>query len=177
MIKKTISSFNDIVITKQKPLILCDIDETILRYKYTYENFYNQMKLISPISSEIELKQNAEDDYYYYRVSSNPLHTDSDGFNNMIKRIQELNGELMFVTARSIVSEKMTKNHFKSLNIDYNKYKIHYTYLVNKGEYIKKYINNMNEYGEIIFIDDQEQVLKNVNHFNPQITCYKFEFK
>jgi hypothetical protein len=177
MIKKTISSFNDIVLTKQKPLVLCDIDETILRYKYTYENFYQQMKLFSPTLSETEIKQNTEDDYYLYRILNNPSHTDSDGFTKMLERIEQLNGELMFVTARSLGSEKITKNHFKCIDIDYNKYKIHYSYVVNKGEYIKKYINNMDEYGEIIFIDDQEQILKNVRYFNPQITCYKFKYK
>jgi hypothetical protein len=135
------------------------------------------MKHFSSTLSETELRQNVEDDFYYYRVTSNPLHTDHDGFNNMIKKIEDLHGELMFVTARSIISDKTTRKHFKCINIDYNKYKIHYSYVVNKGEYIKKHINTMDEYGEIIFIDDQDQALKSVKYFNPQITCYKFEFK
>ena len=174
---KTITSFNEIVIAKNKPLILCDIDETLLRFNYNLQHFYIQAKLIYPKASNNELLNRAKNDFYLYRILNNPIHTDFNGFNNLCRRIEEMNGELIFITARSYGAEDTTKKHFKTLGIDYNKFKIHYlSNAIEKGNYIKKNIK-LEGSEEIIFIDDQKYNLDNVKKILPQIKCYKFVYK
>ena len=174
---KTINSFDEIIITKNKSLILCDIDDTILRFSYNINHFYNNAKLLYPEVSDNELVNRAERDFYIHRILNKPFHTDLNGFNNLCKRIKDMNGELIFVTARSYSSEEITKKHFKSLGVDYNKFKIHYvSSKISKGDYIKKNIN-LEGCKEIIFIDDLDYNLKNVKKILPQIKCYKFVYK
>lgn len=174
---KFINTFNDIALTKENPLVLCDIDETILTYKYDIIDFFNRHKLISPDAPFEEIKQYALDDYYIYRILNNPSHTDQKGFKTLLEQIEKLNGEIIFITARSIGSTEMTKKHFKILNIDYKKYKIHYlSNLIQKGEFIKKNIC-MKENQEVIFIDDMGDNIENVKLLNPNIKCYQFIYE
>jgi acid phosphatase class B len=175
---KIIHSFDDVVITRVKPLIICDIDDTVLAYDYNYQHFYTQAKIMSPEASPEEILQHAEDDYYLHRIINRPFHTDYEGFMRMSKKVEELNGEIIFVTARSAGSIEITTKHFNQIQLDYNSYKVHYTSypVISKGEYIKKYID-MREKGEVIFIDDQDFNLFNVKAMNPFIKCYKFRFQ
>jgi hypothetical protein len=172
-----INTFNDIVIKKEKPLVLCDIDDTILIYNKTLKQIYNEQQIISPNASFEELTHLANDEYYMYRILNNPFHTDEDGLKKLFEKIKQLNGELIFITSRSIGSKQMTQKHFKLLGIDYEKSKIHYlSNLITKGEYIKKHIN-LKERGEIIFVDNLKSNIENVISFNPDITCYRFVYK
>jgi len=173
-----IHSFKDVVITKENPLVICDIDDTILAYTHNYQYFYNQAKIISPEASPQELLQQAEDDYYFHRIMNKPFHTDYEGFLQMSKKVEELNGEIMFVTARHTCSIEITKKHFYQINLDYDSYNVYYTCypVTSKGEYIQKYIDISGK-GEIIFIDDQDFNLFNVKAMNPYIQCYKFRFQ
>lgn len=172
-----IHSFQDVVITKEKPFIICDIDDTVLAYNYNYEYFYNQAKIISPEASLQEIYQHAEDDYYLHRIINKPFHTDYEGFMRMSQKVKELNGEIIFVTARHTCSIENTIKHFNEIKLDYHSYQVHYTSypITSKGEYIQKYID-MRGKGEVIFIDDQDFNLISVKKKNPHITCYKFIF-
>ena len=174
---KIIHSFEDVVITKEKPLIICDIDDTVLAYNYNYEYFYTQAKIISPEASPQEILQYAEDDYYLHRMIEKPFHTDYPGFFSMSKKVKDLQGEIIFVTARNNCSIDITRKHFKEIKLDYESYQVHYTSypVTSKGEYIQKYID-MRGKGEVIFIDYQEFNLLSVKKKNPHITCYKFKF-
>jgi predicted phosphatase len=88
-----------------------------------------------------------------------------------------MNGELIFITARTHSAEGTTKKHFKSICVDYNKFKVHYlSNVIEKGNYIKKNIK-LEGSEEIIFIDDQKYNLDNVKKILPQIKCYKFVYK
>ena len=174
---KIIYSFDEIIIAKNNPLILCDIDDTILRFNYNLVHFYNEAKILYPKASDNELFNRANNDFYIYRILNRPFHTDLDGFNNLCERTQQVNGELMFITARSHFAEDTTKKQFKTIGIDYNKFKIHYlSNTISKGDYIKKNIN-LEGREEIIFIDDQDYNLDNVKNILPQIKCYKFVYE
>ncbi len=146
-----IHSFDHIRLRTQKPLILCDIDETILT---TDEN-------------ESENKTGS------FSYGDIPKHTDYYGFQRLIERVDKLNGEIQFLTARSAQYHYITRLHFDHIGVDYDSFKINYTDGGPKGEYIKKNID-LSGYGEVIFIDDRESFLMNVKTHHPQITCYKF---
>ena len=62
-----ISTFRSVRITKHKPLVLCDIDDTIIGYDKDVDYFYNQLKMY------IEKKKSSK---------SGPFHIFSTVLNN-----------------------------------------------------------------------------------------------
>jgi len=167
----TISSFDKINLTKPNPLILCDIDETFFTFKHTYKFFYKIIKKKNPLLSNTQISSIANRAYNKYAKKCKPYIYDKEGFVNMYKKVKDLSGEIMFVTARKKTSEKYTREQFKKNFVNYDKFKFHYT--SRKGEYIKNRINKHGK-GEIIFIDDQDRFIYDVKENNPFITCYKF---
>lgn len=181
MTSKEINTFYDVEITKHNTLILCDIDETVLRYEKTIDHFYKMVKEDVPNEEEEFYKNEANDFYRMYKSMgkkiSHPQHTDIEGFNNMIDQLEKINGSMMFITARNEASMEVTCEHLNDININHEKYKIHFTNnKISKGEYIKKNIN-INDFNDIIFIDDYESYIKSVtNIFNDKIRCYRFKY-
>lgn len=195
-----ISTFNDVVLSAKKPLILCDIDDTIIGYKKNYTFFYTQVKEMVEIQksahsgpqtsfrsimtsnkainmTEPEIRNAAANLYENYRQTSRPKHCDFNGFNDLVKRASNLGGELQFLTARGRQATFFTKMQFAEIGITYSSYPVHYTGgIISKGEYITKYID-LNQYGEVIFIDDLDNYIKTVVELCPYIQCYKFEYK
>jgi hypothetical protein len=96
---------------------------------------------------------------------------------NMVKKIKECNGKLLFLTARNKSNHNKTKQNLTQIGITYNDNDIHYTNnTISKGEYIKNNIN-VNDWDEIIFIDDYSTYIKSVSDLFPQIICYNFVVK
>ena len=110
-----------------------------------------------------------------YRRIRSPTHTDYEGFVSMVKTINEMNGKLMFLTARQSSSDSWTKSQLKQIGVNPEDFEIHYSGLsMTKGEYIKRnIILDGAEY--VIFIDDRDSFIKSVKDLHPQIKCYKFE--
>jgi hypothetical protein len=174
---KLISSFNDIKITKNNTLVLCDIDDTILHYPECINRYLEIMKDFKDHLTKEELIQ----EFYYfcnmYKKINKPTHTDYEGFMNMIHKINECNGKLLFLTARNKSFHDGTKKHLSDIGVSCDDNDIHYTNnTISKGEYIKNNIN-VNEWNEIIFIDDYLSFIKSVNNLFPQIICYNFIVK
>ena len=92
----------------------------------------------------------------------------------MIHKLKTCNGKLLFLTARNNSFHVNTKKQLLDIGILCNDNDIHYTNNnINKGEYIKKYID-LDIWNEIIFIDDYLSFIKSVNDIFPQIICYNF---
>lgn len=175
-----INSFNLIDI-KQNSLILCDIDDTILRYQHNIDYFIEKSRReivnITDNCCEENIKFLAECDYEDHRDFTEPFNTDSEGFDNMLKKISETNSNLIFITARSNKSKEKTKNQLEKIGINTNNYQIHFTfeYKISKAEYIKKYID-LTQFDNIYFIDDQVNNVKNVKITFPNFNCYLFKY-
>lgn len=169
MIYKTITTFNDVEI-KLNTLIICDIDNTILKYKKDYNYFVelNNQHINNIYLSHVQ----AYTDYELYKANNcykEIMHTDFDGFNNMINKN---NGNIIFLTARHRMHDQFTRDQLNIIKI--NDCQIYYTNDdISKGVYIK-YNLDLKHYDEIIFIDDQDENLQSVNELNPNIICYKF---
>lgn len=174
---KTINTFNDIILSSENPLVLCDIDSTILYYDKDYYYFYDQLKKDFPYMDEKSLKEDAEYMHNMYIQFFNPKHTDFEGFKNMEQKIKELNGKIEFITARCKIGEKFTSKNFKDIGLNYDDYTVHYTdNKISKGEYIKKNID-ITKYNEVIFIDDYLEYIQTVLNIFPTIKCYIFDHK
>lgn len=174
---KVISSFNQVELTTNKKLlVLCDIDGTVLHFP-DCDRFCNELIKDFCPNGPNEPTYNEELanlKSMYYRIRE-PSHTDYEGFVSMIKKINETEGKIMFLTARHLDSDSWTKKQLKQIGINPEDFKIHYTgSKITKGEYIKEHIN-LDGWENIIFIDDYDSYIKSVTDLHPQIKCYKFE--
>lgn len=186
---KTISSFDEVVLTKPKPLVLCDIDETLLYYEkelshfvgvcqHTYDSVYSQFKIPTQYISrdkhrEAKVNSMASILYSDYINSAGPKPTDIDGFRRLVRRAKVLGGEVKFLTARGEKSAEFTRNNFAHIDVNYDDFDVHYTNASPKGEYIKSRIQ-LDGFGEVCFIDDLDHNIKNVSLHYPDIACYMF---
>jgi hypothetical protein len=186
-----IRSFNDIKINDDlRPLVICDIDETLLYFDRSYDKYYQMMKYDHPNLPDDEIKDLAQGMYNMSVIILKAQHTDKNGFINMYNNVKKLNGKIIFLTARNSSSDKTTKKHLKDVGINdlfcsetesETEIEIHYTNnAVTKGEYIKNNImSNIeeNNFTQIIFIDDYKSYIQTIlEHFSQgEIDCYLFE--
>ena len=174
------NSFEKINI-KPNSLILCDIDDTLLRYKFNLEYFYKKthdfLISINDYLDETDTKNIAENEFDDYRLLNEPYHTDKEGWENFTNRLKETNSKLIFITARSKEFTEKTKQQFTQNNVNYDEYDVHYTFehKMSKASYIEKHIN-INGYSNVYFIDDHEYTVKNVKKTFPNIICYLFKY-
>ena len=171
---KTINAFLDIELPSSgRPLIICDIDYTLIRPINNFEYFYHRLKK-KPIT-ETRARMLAHE---FLDSSINLGHvkqSDPDGFKKMTEQINKMDGDLIFLTARHIMSRQKTMDDLNKAGIDGQKYNIHYTgNIITKGEHIK--LSNMNNgYDHVYFIDDQPANIQSVIDHVPNAKCYLFK--
>lgn len=160
----------------KKPIVICDIDHTFIRPKYSYNEYYKQMKKNSSgfLAMHNEIKRLLE-------VSievGNIKQTDPNGFSHMIQKIKELDGKLIFLTARTKLVHNRTIEDLQKVGLNNEEnYEIHYTNNeVSKGEYIKQN-QLLNGYSQWIFIDDRVDWLSGALNLYPRMDCYLFDYK
>ena len=176
-----IRSFRDIPLTYEKrTLIICDIDDTLLKWEKTIQTFYNQSLILFSTSGNTGdklhtlAKTYAIQLYNQYRKIIPPTPTDAPGFLDLMQRISLIPGsEIMFLTARTDIDD-ITRQDFYSLGLRYEQFKVHFTEnQISKGEYIQKKID-VSGFDHVIFIDDLMENILSVNQFYPKIQCYRF---
>jgi len=169
----SINNFNDIEIIKNKTLIICDIDNTILYHDVKIEKFINILK--DDNFGEKEIIELANKMMNLYCRIFPPSYTDVEGFKNLIDKTKKSNGKIIFLTARSEISKDFTKKQFQQIGLNYDDYDVHYTdNKIMKGDFIKSNIDT-SLWDDIIFIDDHTFNLVSVSHKFPESKCYKFE--
>ena len=166
-----------------KCLILCDIDETILKFKSLYLNWWSETfdKHFKNTNSYSLSEEYSYMDWIQIINNEKPTHTDSNGFENILKLLHYNDSQLLFITARTPDLHDITLKHLNSVsikkinNIELNKSHFIYCCTKSKGECIRDYVNLIG-YSKIIFIDDLLQNLEDVYEiYNTQIELYKFE--
>ena len=177
MFYKSITSFNQVSILPNT-LVICDIDETILRYDSINSQWWNNRKnnyMQQSYSYEMSDKM-ALNDWKLYINETKPVATDLNGIMQLITLILSLNSQLILLTARENELKNITHQHLLYSGIDISSDIIHFSYGQSKGEYISRYINHMfDKYDKIIFIDDYIVNLESVyKKYGNQIDYYKF---
>lgn len=175
---KTISSFKTISIFP-KTLVLCDIDETVLRYSNIDASWWNNkiQNYYLETGSYLEADRKAYLEWKDIIHRETPEHTDASGFKQFIDSVYSLGGELVFVTARQDYMEDLTRSHLKKV-IGYmdRQFKLWICGDKSKGTVIDNMIDSREKYNKLIFIDDNQKHLAAVyNVFGNQIDYYKFE--
>lgn len=153
-----INSFKMVHIPKdKKPIVICDIDLTFIQpvQNYTINN------MLTTYFSTGLVKQ-----------------TDSEGFTQLLERINLKEGKLIFLTARSSFSHGKTISDLKNAGLQNPQdFEIHYTgNEITKGHYIQKY-NLLKGYDHHIFIDDNPMFLESALQIYPDMNCYLFKCK
>jgi len=172
-----ISSFEQVELRKNKKLlVLCDIDNTILHFPDCdrfCEEFIKEIYLFG--KNEPQYDKILEHLKNVYKQVIPPIHTDYYGFVSMITTINEINGKLMFLTARHSKTDSWTRKQLQQIGVNPKDFTIHYSGSnMTKGWYIKKHIN-LDGIEDVIFIDDNDLFITSVKDLHPQIKCYKFE--
>ena len=178
-----IKSFNEVKLDENyKPLIICDIDHTFIRCSHGLDHFRKILNdgvnsLPNIDTTSIDLDKEAVDLMNAAYNIGFIKQTDPDGFNNMLQKIEQLGGKLIFLTARGIVSHEKTVKDLKKAGLEHpENFDIHYTNSeMTKGEYLKK-TNLTDGYEDISFIDDYPSFIASVNYFFPNIHCYLFRY-
>jgi len=159
-----ISKFDSIPLVSGRPLIICDIDETLLYMSdnnsqiLKYPLFYNKHGYFS--TSAIK--------------NRSILPTDIDGFYRLEHRVNSLGGKLIFLTARHREASNYIVEDFEKIGLQSYKYDIHYTgNMISKGEYIKKFIN-VSGYSHLYFIDDLHENIRSVYYYFPNSNLFLF---
>jgi hypothetical protein len=145
---RVIKTFNDVNLDNaSKPLVICDIDHTFIRCSYGLDHFRkilnddaNILPNIVTTSHDLD-KEAIELMNKAYNIGF-VKQTDPDGFKNMLQKIEQNGGKLIFLTARGVVSHEKTINDFRRSGFENpENFNIHYTNNeMTKGEYIKKQI-------------------------------------
>ena len=153
---------------KENTLIICDIDDTFLRYEKGFGYFYDKVK---PNKTKRDAIKQTGKIYSDYKQTNYPKLTDYSGFMLMMHILKD-KGELVFLTARKSEEEKDTRREFSYLGINYDYFKVFYTGdKITKGSFIKK---NFKIKGKnVIFIDDFIGNIESVSKI-PSIKCFKF---
>lgn len=173
-----ISSFNDIPI-EGRTLVFCDIDDTVLHFPTKKEDLKGIRDDLSREFSGPALDKEMEYFDLMYEGLKKPDHTDFEGFECMLKKMEETGSQLIFLTARHNVDDEWTRQHLSQVGINEKKYKVLYTNNeMSKGQFIRKQITDcsikIELWPKVVFIDDREDQLKSVKSTLPFIDCYMF---
>jgi hypothetical protein len=168
----TISNFDSIILKNNRPLVICDIDETIL-YLDLNENYKKNFVKFPLFYSKNSSLLNGSN-YNVDPIVRPILPTDIEGFRRLENRISYLGGKLIFLTARHPDTSQYVIEDFLKIGLDSSKYDIHYTgATISKGDYIRIHID-ISEYDDIYFIDDLKDNIISVYYCYPEVNLYLF---
>ncbi len=159
----------------KKPLVICDIDHTFIRPKFDYNFYYN---LMQPECRDINELNQLVNNMLHNSINIGLVRqTDKEGFAQMLEKVNQLGGKLIFLTARSSLAHLKTINDLVKAGLEHpEKFDIHYTSnAITKGDYIKEF-NLLNGYDHHIFIDDYPNFLESALRIYPDMNCYLFKY-
>jgi hypothetical protein len=173
----TIHSFLDVSLnTNHPPLVICDIDYTFIRPDLELPAVASFLQNHKKYSHPSLLYDDA---YQFMDTAYNSgiiRQTDPRGFQHMLNTIQQSNGKLIFLTARSAQFHSKTLYDLFKAGLEIpEQYEIHYTNnIISKGEYLKHI--DLSPFQHIYFIDDNLAYIDSVRTAFPNIHCYQFHY-
>jgi hypothetical protein len=179
-----IQSFDSVQLM-QDCLVVIDIDETVLRYKYDASHYIGaewwkmRFEYHYKLSGDYDAaEKSAYNEWHEIISTTQPEHTDVAGFMRLIERVDCMSGIIIFLTARRGDDWLITETHLKQLSVP--RYVIHYTDDGPKGKMLCDIISsNYPGVLNIMIIDDLESNLmdveEHVKNAKKNVYCYKFE--
>jgi hypothetical protein len=171
---KQITSFRSIPIVSNT-LVVLDIDDTIMGYReFSHTYFIDRISHYKQKhGSDIIAIDFAVSDWIEQVEKSTPHHMDEDGFWYMMNMLNKTDSRHFFLTARNPNFRKITEKHLECLNISNSH--VYYVSGCNKGEYLKNIIDKHGVFDKIVFVDDSEKNLHDMQKtFGEKIDLYHF---
>jgi hypothetical protein len=166
----SIKNYNEIEILPNS-LVILDLDETIIRFPYITEKWWINTKKAYELIDEKTADARAYNDWFYIINNYNPSLLDEYEFSQLLERIKNTNSTYIIITARNIQLKDITIKHLNNVCINADVY-----YSSDKGVTINAIKNNY-IYNYIIFVDDNEKYIKQVEEINPEIITYFIKHK
>jgi len=158
-----ISSFDNISLVKNKPLIICDIDNTLLYHKIPKKNNDNICFFFRKFI-----------DCFSHPIVREILPIDIGGFNRLEERVKKINGKIIFLSERDKEREKIIEYDFQQIGLDSKKYEIYYiTKKYSKGQYAHNHLRTF-VFTEVIFIDDLYENHLSMFEYLPKAKLFLF---
>lgn len=172
--------------TGRKVLLLCDLDDTVLRmpgYDGSDTWFRKQAELISSNASFQQGRIAVDTEHLkklllsIYEVTS-PVPCDGNDTLNFISSCKQLGVHIVFVTARGPETRYVTERHIHgALGLSADQYLVLLCNGKNKATTVKTYIN-VSIYDDLIFMDDRFDHIKDmidglvIEHGRQTLTCF-----
>ena len=113
-----ISGFDEVKVTKEKTLVQCDIDDTVLHYPNWEDSCRPILIEMGYHLSSEEFEKELQSLKTIFKVIRDPEHTDFNGFVSLLDKLKDKNGKLMFLTAKTTNFEKITKQHLNKIGLN-----------------------------------------------------------
>lgn len=167
--------------TGLKPLVVCDIDHTVLRCSYGFHHFQRIVldhyrlfpQLLQP-TTNIYHEAGALLDSAYR--NGYVQQSDPEGLAWMRQIAHDKGGRFVFLTSRDPMMHEQTLKELKKAGVgDVESLTIYYTGKgVSKGQYLKQ--SKIAEgYDYLSFIDDHGERITSVQQYFPYSYCYMFD--
>jgi hypothetical protein len=170
---RVIKTFGKIILKKENPLIICDIDNTLFyRDSTECKDITTDCCSFFTGANSCCCPQNITETNFPRII----LPIDIEGFRKFEERVHERNGKIIFLSARGEQRRKTMYSDFKQIGLDAKNYEIHYTTKTfSKGKYLYEIVKpQIAKYGEIVFIDDIYDNHLSVFEYFPDSTQYLF---
>jgi len=167
---KIIQNYDEIDVLPNS-LIFIDLDETILHFPYIDQSWWEKTKklynLLNDTTSEDRTYRDWESIIYDYK----PTLLDKTQFIKFLERVNNSGSKISILTARNKRLESITRQHLRDCDIPISD--IHFS---NEKGYTINYIKNtIRHNGPIIFIDDINSNIYDVEIINPEAITYNMK--
>ncbi len=146
---KEIKNYDEIMI-KKNTLVMLDIDNTIIKFKTLYKNWWKDNEPNNP---------NLIDEWIRIVREEEPLMLDFDKFMNLLIKIKETNSDVIYITARNESLDELTYRQLISCGVSLNREQIYFSYP--KGKKLLEICNDK-KYNNYIFVDDHLDNIEDV---------------
>jgi uncharacterized HAD superfamily protein len=158
---KEIKNYDEIIINEDT-LVMLDIDNTVIKFKSLYKNWWKE--------NEVNNK-NLIEEWIKIITEEEPIMLDFDKYMDLLTKIKDTNSDIIYITARNENLNELTYQQLTSCGIFLNREQIHYSYP--KGIKIKSLLEQSKKYKKYIFVDDH---LDNIEDVQKHLTEYIVDY-
>lgn len=173
----SITSFFEVQL-KSNSLLVLDIDETVMSYPQFNSNWWKAiyLKHYQAVQDCDEANRLTYDEWMEEMHRTTPSHMDEFGLNCLLGKAEELNVQVIFLTARPKDLHPITHKHLRYLNVPHTQEDLYYSSGSDKGTVLESIIREKYGYiNDVVFIDDLETNLQDVmQRCSKNVRAYKF---
>jgi hypothetical protein len=171
-----VNSFNQIPVTLNT-LVVLDIDETIMAFPNINKTWWRETheKHFNSTNDKSEADKLTIEEWREYVEVNKPYLLDEKKLKKFLEEIESKSSQLVLLTARDPVMTESTHLHLSHCELEITPDQVIHN--ENKGEALARIIRSYPEISKIIFVDDFEKNLLNVQARFAQDDMNNFDLK